>query len=48
MEFSGFAYKALYVTNVDQQIYKRTLTWDKSDPQAPVWSQAFSGDNGKT
>jgi hypothetical protein len=22
--------------------------WDKSNPNAPVWSQAFSADNGKT
>jgi hypothetical protein len=22
--------------------------WDKRDPEAPVWSQAFSDDNGKT
>jgi len=22
--------------------------WDKRDPKRPVWSQAFSGDNGKT
>ena len=22
--------------------------WDKTDPEAPVWSQAFSADEGKT
>lgn len=22
--------------------------WDKTDPKAPVWSQAFSGDDGET
>jgi hypothetical protein len=24
------------------------FNWDKTDPQRPVWSQAFSADNGKT
>jgi hypothetical protein len=22
--------------------------WDKRDPEHPIWSQAFSPDNGKT
>jgi hypothetical protein len=25
-----------------------TFQWDKTDPEKPVWSQAFSADNGKT
>ena len=25
-----------------------TFQWDKTDPEKPVWSQAFSPDNGKT